>query len=253
MKKIIGICGGMGPYAGTIMHQLIITNTDGRCDADHADVVHASFPCMLRDQAPPLTKAVRSIVRACEQRSVVVGVPCNSVHVPKAWRPLERYADGTPQMELLHMPRETAAFVRQHCPKAVRVGLLCASHTRNGRLYEGEFSTYGIETVHVSEAMQQAVERAIYDKKWGLKSRFPPSSQARSACCRFLDALVEKRCDVIVLGCTDLPLAVTKGRHRGVPIVNSMLALARALVRKSGYPLVELNKCTSPKKRSLKR
>ena len=46
-----------------------------------------------------------------------------------------------------------------------------------------------------------------------------------------MDELVETGCDAILLGCTEIPLAITEKKYRGVPILNASWMLAYELVR----------------------
>ena len=43
--------------------------------------------------------------------------------------------------------------------------------------------------------------------------------------------LAARGADAVILGCTELPLAIPERRHEGTPFVNSTRALARALIR----------------------
>ncbi len=42
--------------------------------------------------------------------------------------------------------------------------------------------------------------------------------------------LAARGAEAVILGCTELPLAVPEAMHAGVPLVNSTRALARALI-----------------------
>jgi aspartate racemase len=47
------------------------------------------------------------------------------------------------------------------------------------------------------------------------------------------DHLVARGAEAVILGCTELPLAVPEAHREGVPFINSTRALARALIRAS--------------------
>ena len=46
-----------------------------------------------------------------------------------------------------------------------------------------------------------------------------------------VDSLIERGCDALVLGCTELPLAIPERERNGRPVVDASEVLARALVR----------------------
>lgn len=48
-----------------------------------------------------------------------------------------------------------------------------------------------------------------------------------------MDGLVANHCDIIILGCTEIPLAIEEKEYKGIPIINPLLIMARAMIRKA--------------------
>ena len=48
-----------------------------------------------------------------------------------------------------------------------------------------------------------------------------------------MDSFVEKQCHAIVLGCTEIPLAIEETEYKGVPIINPLWIMARAMIQRA--------------------
>jgi len=82
----------------------------------------------------------------------------------------------------------------------------------------------------------EIVERAIFDPEYGIKVRSNPVSPvARQGLLSAVEHLREKGAEVIILGCTEIPLALPEEEVGGVYLVDPMKALARAMIRET-YP-----------------
>ena len=46
-----------------------------------------------------------------------------------------------------------------------------------------------------------------------------------------MDDLLEEGSEAIILGCTELPLAVTESEYRGVPVLNPSWIMARNMIQ----------------------
>ena len=91
----------------------------------------------------------------------------------------------------------------------------------------------GLEGLQPDPAFQaEVINPVIYDETWGLKAQSdPPTDRARQNLLDGIRHLRERGADAVVLGCTELPLAVPEPTFEGVPLIDSTEALARALIR----------------------
>jgi aspartate racemase len=270
ITSAVGIAGGVGPMAGCLLHRLVIENTLTLGDGDqgHLDVYHLSKSRMVSDrtrylstldargQPSPLStldnpaegmaEVACSIFAAanCDAGDddddsasapvvpLVVGVPCNTFHAPPIWDAFSDAVGELPGVELVHMLRETGALVEALAPGARRVGLMSTTGTRASGVYAGALGD-AIEILEVPEAEQANLHDAIYNDEWGIKACAPVTARARAAFEGYASQLVDMGAEAIVLGCTEIPLALPEPRLRGVPLVDPMLALARALVERA--------------------
>ena len=175
----------------------------------------------------------------------VVGVPCNTFHAPAIWdglvsRLTEMGAYGR-TIKLVHMLHEMPAVLDEL--GARRVGVLSTTGTRNLGLYEDVLlgqtmginrkgggprgsTTYApLEVLQVPPEVQAEVHETIYDKSLGLKAHSsPPTDWAVERFQGFATDLVAAGADAIVLGCTEIPLALPGAHWRSVPLVGPIVA-----------------------------
>jgi len=225
--RILGIFGGMGPEATANLYQLIVQLTPAQRDQDHIPTMIFSFP-----QVPDRTSAIRSGdrsilpylvqgVRHLERSGAsLIVMPCNTAHF------FYDEMQAAVQIPIIHMIREAALEVIRLHPQVKTVGLLATSGTIQSGLYEKEFNERGIRIVTPSETVQgDCVMKAIDLIK---------SGSERKRCCDLLASagaeVQGKGAEVILLGCTEIPLAFDPGSVR-VPVVNATKVLAEAAIR----------------------
>ena len=246
---VVAIGGGVGPMAGVELHRMIIesTVTDGT-DQDHLEVHHfsrspdiADRTGFLRGQVAdnPAEGMFRSLEMAarCGQmagRQVLVGIPCNTFHAPPIFSRLtELIAEHALNVRVLHMIDEVGSVLAGQRPGLRKVGLLSTTGTRMARIFPNVLEPLGLEVLEVPETAQDTVHEAIYHPSWGVKAASPVSQEAGAQLAEMADVLCDAGAGVILLGCTEIPLALPHGHHRSVPLVDPMRVLARALVREA--------------------
>jgi aspartate racemase len=123
--------------------------------------------------------------------------------------------------------------VREVAPGVELVGVLATDASLDARLHEIGLEAAGMDAVAPDPEIQaRLVQPSIFDPEWGLKAfSNPPSAQARESLLEAIEHLAQRGAGAVVLGCTELPLAVPEAQHAGVVLVNSTRALARALIR----------------------
>ena len=100
------------------------------------------------------------------------------------------------------MPKEVFKFTKKKCKKNSRVGLLATEGTLQTGVYK-KFFAKEYHLVEPSEKIQKSsVNKAIKFVKMGnVKS-------AAKAIKPAINSLLKKRCKKIILGCTELPIAI---------------------------------------------
>jgi aspartate racemase len=80
------------------------------------------------------------------------------------------------------------------------------------------------------------VHEAIFNRVYGIKAQSNPvSDEARKRVHRAVAHVRDAGAEAVILGCTELPLAIGADEFDDVALIDPMVALARALIRET-YP-----------------
>jgi len=235
----------MGPRAGIYLAERIVANTVATGDGDHIPVALLSFPARIADRTAYLTGAsddnpatgILEVAKALIGLGAsVLGMPCNTAHAP-AIRSLvnQEIEKEHPGVRFLHLIEETAALARQVVPSAHRIGILATPGAYQQNLYEHALRAVGIEPVIPDRHVQlELIYRAIYDPHIGIKSASDPvTHEAAGLLGEAAEHLHTAGAEALILGCTELPLAIPETHVAGLPVIDSTTALARALIREA--------------------
>jgi aspartate racemase len=250
-EKVLIIGGGVGPMAGVALHARIIENTlSGGSDQGHLDVRHVSRSAGVTDRteyllgreainpADGMARTIHMAAVGLGSHEGVIGVPCNTFHAPVIFGSFKDQvaviaeAAGT-RLTVVDMLGEAMTLLRQLVPKARMIGVMSTTGTRLSAVYDHLLVTEGLMPLYVDEADQALLHAAIYDPAWGIKATGQPGSRATSTLRTLASKLAEKGGQAIILGCTELPLALTETFICGIPLVDPVLALARAMIREA--------------------
>jgi aspartate racemase len=245
--NIIGVIGGMGPYAGLDLIEKIFSQTDAHSDQEHLPVALLSYPGLIDDRAQYLfgkstsnpADAIAGIALQLDRLgAVVAGMPCNTAHAPAIFdRIVQQLEKSGARLRLLNMIDETVDFLANHRPEARRVGIMSTQATYRLRLYSDRLEKAGLGVVLLEDGVHdELVSQSIYDPEYGIKScSSPVHPVARQNLLAAIGRLAENGAEAIILGCTELPLAVPEAEINGIPLIDPARVLARALIL-STYP-----------------
>ena len=227
-KVILGIFGGMGPEATAHMYQLVVRLTPAQQDQDHIPTLVYSLP-----QVPDRTAAilnrdpsivpwlVEGVTRLERSGASFIIIPCNTAHY--YYDDMQRAV----KIPILHMIREAAGEVVRSYPDRKRVGLLATKGTIATGLYTKELEARGFTVIVPDDDVEnKCVMGVIYDIKAGRNRARSEDLLAKAG--RHLE---KKGAQLILLGCTEIPLAFNSERAH-VPVVNATRVLAEAAIRK---------------------
>ena len=240
----IGIVGGMGPYAGLDLVKKIFDQTVAARDQDHLDVMLLSTPhvpdrtrFLLENSGENPAFAIVRVLQSLESSgAVVAGIPCNTAHSPRILDVVRHELhEAKNKIQLLSIIDETLRHLREGFPTLRKVGVLSTTGALKTKVYSDPLRRVGFEVMEPGEELQrECVQKAIYDTSYGIKAQSNPvTSQARSDILRALRYLSDQGAEVVVLGCTELPIAIPEAAMFGLPLVDPTLLLARALIRET--------------------
>ncbi|MCL4261970.1 MAG: amino acid racemase [Anaerolineae bacterium] len=244
MKKTIGVVAGVGPLAGLDLQQKIVSQTIASRDQDHLTVLSVSRPSTIPDRTEyllgqvaenPATALAEQVQLLAQMGAQVVGIPCNTAHAPPIWDVLRaELAQADCQVHLLHMIAEVGRFLGKHHPEIERVGILSTTGTYRAEVYPQVLAGLGFTAVTPTLSMQETlIHPAVYHPQHGIKSCGRVTDRARQDLLAGVAALQAQGAQAIVLGCTEIPLALTEKQMGDTLLIDPTLILARALIREA--------------------
>ena len=242
MNKMIGIVGGVGSYAGIDLIKKIYDNTEARSDQEHLPVSMLSAPHKVKDRTKYLVGEIKEnpgiaiaeiITTLSKHGAKIVGIPCNTAHAPRIFEVIKQ---NTPnQCKLVHLIEEVGKYITENYPAIKKVGVLSTNGTFLANVYPSILTNFGIEAIHPSEEIQKMfVHPAIYAQEYGIKAfSNPVTKKARKDLLMAASYLSRKGVEAIVLGCTEIPLAIHELQIETSMVIDATEVLAKALIRES--------------------
>ena len=241
-KKMVGIVGGIGSYAGIDLIRKIYDLTDATCDQEHLPVSMLSTPHKIIDRTKYLIGetdinpgiAISEIIDTLiSNGSKVIGVPCNTAHAQPIFEAIEANIPET--CTLVHLIDEVGKYLSTTHPNIKKVGVLGTTGTISAKVYPNKLSKYGITVIEPSEEIQNMfVHPSIYDIDYGIKAfSNPVNHKAKENLIMAATYLSRKGAEAVILGCTEIPLAIKEEKIENSIIIDATSILAKALIKAS--------------------
>ena len=247
-QRLIGIVGGLGPFAHIDLERKLLDAASeligARRDQDFPQWVLSSIPqtpdrteAFLGEAEDPTPVLLRSLERVQGAGANFAVVACNTAHLF-----LERVREQNP-VPIISLIEVTADEAARIAPGG-SVGVLATSGTLRSRLYHDPLEARGLRPVSPfdledgEELQRRTVMEPIYGP-WvdgrhqggGIKTD-GGSPQARALLEGAAGRLVaDGGADVLVAGCTEIPLALGGAEVAGRPLLDPARLLADATVR----------------------
>jgi aspartate racemase len=227
--RCLGVLGGMGPLAGAHFAMRLVQLTPASCDQEHIPVLLRNNPhipdrssAWANGGASPLPAMMRGIAMLQDAGADCIAIPCNTAHV---WFDQLQAATSA---RLLHIVAAVVRDLRDQGVHGGRVGILGTRATLETGLYQRFLLDAGYEPL---VSTQQQVLRDCADAIDAVKANRLADALAPLA--RSIEALRQEGACAVVLGCTELPIALPQACRGdfGLVIIDSIDALAREAVR----------------------
>jgi len=216
---MIGILGGMGTQAGLdFCNKLAIlnrgkidqeyplfvlynkSNIPGRPESIGLQTKNLSNKASNKKSKLKYKKVLDSLLKGCKllekNNCKFVVIPCNTAHY---W-----YDDLQKKIKIpiINMPGEVFKFTQKNCKKNSKVGLLATEGTLKTGVYN-KFFDKNYQLIIPSQKLQNnSVNKAIKFVKMG------NVKAAAKAIKPAINSLIKFKCSKIILGCTELPIAI---------------------------------------------
>lgn len=224
MAKVLGVLGGMGPAATVAFLARVQALTPAQGDADHIRIIADINPQVPdRNRQADAAEAVlgQMAMRLRDAGVQVLAMPCNTAHAQAAG--IRKV--GLPFIDMIIETTEAAlSATGDAAPR--KVGVLA---TPGGEaLYTRSLQSKGCKIVRLTGPDRETFMGCIHAVKRGDTGEAPRAEMRRLA-----GALVAAGAEVVIAGCTEVPLLLDADGV-SVPLVDSAEVLAQACVRVCG-------------------
>jgi aspartate racemase len=201
----LGVVGGVGPAATVDFMHKVVRLTDAARDQDHIKMMVEQNP-QIPDRTANLIGSgadpTIALLATCKQLEAggahAVAIPCNTAHA---------FVDRIQpylSIPIVNMLSEVVQHIRSQMPLVSRVGLLATSGTVASGVYREVTEAAGLQLLVPDAAVQELIMQAIYGER-GVKAGFT-SGLCSEHLVTAIGHLAEQGAEVIILGCTELPL-----------------------------------------------
>lgn len=231
----VGMIGGLGPAATVDLYDKIVKATPAKTDQEHFKLVVEQNPqipdrtkCLLEGGDNPTLSMYNCAKRLEEDDCDCIIVPCNTAHAFVAL--IEPFV-GIP---FINMQQVTMQEIQEKFGDKAVIGLMATTGTVRSGLYGQKAEAMGMPMYVPDDEHQARVMAAIYGPQ-GAKAGFT-DGVCREDLCSAAEYLVKTHgCNVLILGCTELPLILDEGfmtiAGKEVFIIDPTSALARRVVK----------------------
>jgi len=224
----LGVLGGMGPMAGAAFALRLAALTPAAIDQQHIPTLLRNDPripdrssAYMAGGENPLPYMVGGVRFLEDAGAQLIAIPCNTAHL---WYDEIVASTGLP---VLHIIEAVIDDLRRLGLPRGRIGLMGTAATLKLGLYQKHLEAQGYECIVPDD---DEVERYCMGSIRAVKGNRLEEAFAPAAEC--IARLKARGADAVVLGCTELPLAVPHALRPslGVTLTDSIDALARAAI-----------------------
>jgi aspartate racemase len=226
MKKL-GVLGGMGPAATAEFYKRLVEQTPASCDQEHIPVVIWGDPTvpdrstsLINRDDLPWTKLKQGILGLKDAGCDHIVIPCNTAHF---WYDRMNKL-GVPITHIVDSVAEELKSLNIHNGT---IGILGTKATMSLGLYQHYLNGKGWSCVTPStHEMDKYVQPAIdLIKKNEIEA-------AHELLMGSIEKLMNWGVNAVVLGCTEIPLAIKETHYKNIPLVNSIDSLVKSSIKK---------------------
>ena len=216
---MIGILGGMGTQAGLDFCNKLAVLNRGKIDQDYPlfllynksnipgrpESIGVQTANLTNKKINSISKkkyllVLKSLLKGCsvlqKNKCKFIVMPCNTAH---HW-----YEDLQKKINvpIISMPKEVYLHTKKNCKKKSKIGILATEGTLKTGVYSKFFNNEFILIYPKKSLQGSSVNKAIRFVKMG-KIR-----EAEKALKPAINFLIKMKCKKIILGCTELPIAI---------------------------------------------
>ena len=199
---MIGILGGMGTQAGLDFCNKLAVLNRGKIDQKYPLFIlynKSNIPGRP-ENLHKYNKVLKSLNTGClllqKNKCKFIVIPCNTAHY--WYDDLQRKI----KIPIISMPKEVYLHAKKNCKKNSKIGILATGATLKTRVYN-KFFDKDFTLINPKKSLQiKSVNKSIKYVKMG------KIKNAEKAIKPAINYLIKRKCKKIILGCTELPIAI---------------------------------------------
>jgi len=225
-RKIIGVLGGMGPVASANLYSKIIKYSQDKYgavqDSDYPPIIIYSLTLEgfnekgIVDEDLVKKQLIAGVKKLESAKCDLIIIGCNTVHV------YLKEMQGAVNIPIFNIIEETAKKVGEFGYK--KIGIFASESTNKLKLYQDKFKERGIETINPNDQQQLVLNRVIEHVMGG--------NQKTEDVIALKDVsrdFVKRGAEAIVMGCTEIPLAINQ-THTDIKLFDTIEIIVQSAV-----------------------
>ena len=225
MKATLGVIGGMGSHATARFFSKIVELSPATLDQEHIEIhLHNNTKIpdrtagILKQGPDPLPELLRSVGILDSLGVDYIAIPCMTSH-----HFIDRLQQNTSAV-ILNAIEGICRKIDSDFPEMNNIGVMATLGSINIGLFQNEIKKFGKKPVLLSEKdLNEFVMKAIYMEK-GIKAGYA-NGLPHDLLLKAAQKIVSKGAEAIIMGCTEIPLALKDGDIE-VPLIDTIESLA---------------------------
>ena len=223
-NKVLGVLGGLGPMATVYFFNMIVSLTDAEKDQDHLDILISNRSTTYdrtayilgESENNPIDMMIADGKRLESIGAECIAIPCNTAHY------FYDEIQNNLNVPVLNIIEETVSFISNNNYK--KAGILATSGTITTHTYQKMCDKYNLSYEIPDKQYQEDLMDIIYED---IKSGKPANMSKFS---NIINHMIEKDCDCVILGCTELSILKNDNKLNSEFYIDSMELLAKKAI-----------------------
>ncbi len=223
-KKTIGILGGMGPAASALLYQRLVTTAQqhyhAKQDTDFPPLFIYNLPLLgfaetgFTDPLLVREQLIGGVQKLASAGSDFIIIACNTVHY---FLPSMQSSVPIPILSIIE--QTVQEVVAKHYET---VGVLSSASTARLLIYQQSLENSGIKVLSPDPKQQTIIDEVIVHVMGGTQGQIDVLALQT-----VMKQLQEQGAEAIVLGCTELPLAIDQSQSH-LPLFDTIQIMVNA-------------------------
>jgi aspartate racemase len=225
--KRLGVLGGMGPAASAEFMVRLVAQTPAKTDQEHIPTILWSDPTvpdrstsMRNGDDNPLPYLLAGIQGLKAAGCKLIVIPCNTAHF---W--FHKFSNIN--VQIIHIVDSVADALRDVNVIDSKIGVIGTQATIELGLYQYRLNKLGWTCIVPTKLEMDTLVQPAIDL---IKAN--QIDQAHPMLMTVVDSLIKNGATAVVLGCTEIPLAVRETQRDNISLINSIDSLVKSAIKK---------------------